>query len=162
MFKLLNTKTICNFSIQSADDFNKWNNQLLNYNLNSFQHRILLRLSTFVYKILHENNSPLNLSCQFVFNYTLDKKYSLRNLNHLHIPAIGTCNEYGIKQFIYFFSKFINEIMIIENLELNFQIFKSITKNNLDNLFLKFIKVFVSFDLKFKPLYIKHKTKLSI
>ena len=52
--------------------------------------------------------------------------------------------------------------MIIENLELNFQIFKSITKNNLDNLFLKFIKVFVSFDLKFKPLYIKHKTKLSI
>ena len=43
-FKLINTKQICNLSIQTFSNFNKWNNLLSIYYLNSFQHRILFRL----------------------------------------------------------------------------------------------------------------------
>jgi len=115
LFKLLNTKAICNFSILTSEN-------------------------------------------QFIFKYDLNKKYSLRNENDLYIPSIGIYNQNGTKQFIYFFSKFINEIMTLDKINFNFKVFKSETNNNIINLFLKFIKIFVSFDLKFKPMYIKHKT----
>ncbi len=158
LFKLLNTKAICNFSILTSEYFNKWNKKLNKYKLNSFQHRILVKLHTYIYKILHYCNSPRNLSNQFIFKYDLNKKYSLRNENDLYIPSIGIYNQNGTKQFIYFFSKFINEIMTLDKINFNFKVFKSETNNNIINLFLKFIKIFVSFDLKFKPMYIKHKT----
>lgn len=48
--------------------------------------------------------------------------------------------------------------MTLDKINFNFKVFKSETNNNIENLFLKFIKIFVSFDLKFKPMYIKHKT----
>jgi len=81
LFKLVNTKQICNLSIQTSSDFNKWNNLLSIYSLNSYQHRILFRLHIYIYKIIHYKNSPRNLSSQFLFNSALNKKYNLRNIN---------------------------------------------------------------------------------
>jgi len=74
IFKLINTNKTCNFLIQSSNGFNLWNNHLDIYNLYSFQHRILFRLHTHIYKILHFNNSPRNLSNQFIFNSALNNK----------------------------------------------------------------------------------------
>jgi len=62
LFKLVNTKQICNLSIQTSSDFNKWNNLLSIYSLNSYQHRILFRLHIYIYKIIHYKNSPRNFS----------------------------------------------------------------------------------------------------
>jgi len=146
LFKLINTKQICNLSIQTSSDFNKWNNLLSIYNLNSFQHRILFKLHIYIYKIIHYKNSPRNLSSQFLFNSALNKKYNLRNINDFYIPSIGVYNEVGSKQFIYFFSKFINEIMTTE-------FYKARVKNNINLLFIDFVSIFTNFDLKFKTFY---------
>ena len=118
LFKLINTKQICNLSIQTSSDFNKWNNLLSIYNLNSFQHRILFRLH---------------------FDY--------------YIPSIGVFNEIGSKQFIYFFSKFINEIMTRDDIELNLEFYKARVKKKINLLFIDFISIFTNFDLKFKTFY---------
>jgi hypothetical protein len=138
--------------ISFANDFNLWNNHLDIYNLYSFQHRILFRLHTYIYKILHFNNSPRNLSNQFIFNSALNKKYSLRNLNDLYVPSISIFNDNGNKQFNYFFSRFINEIMNANEIETDFDIFKSKIKTNINSLFLDFMVSFPNFDLKFKTM----------
>jgi hypothetical protein len=153
LFKLVNTKQICNLSIQTSSDFNKWNNLLSIYSLNSYQHRILFRLHIYIYKIIHYKNSPRNLSSQFLFNSALNKKYNLRNINDYYIPSIGVFNEIGSKQFIYFFSKFINEIMARDDIELNLELYKAKVKKNINLLFLDFIAIFTNFDLKFKTFY---------
>jgi hypothetical protein len=151
--KLVNTKKICDFTIYTSNDFNLWNNQLSYYNINSFQHRILFRLNTYIYKILHYKNSPRNLSILFIFNSALNKKYSLRNTNDLYIPSIGRYNDNGEKQFDYFFSKFINEIMSKNEIELDFDLFKTRAKNNINLLFLDFVVIFINFDLNFKKCF---------
>jgi hypothetical protein len=157
IFKLVDTKKICNFTINSSNDFNLWNNQLSYYNINSFQHRILFRLNTYIYKILHYKNSPRNLSKLFIFNSALNKKYSLRNTNDLYIPSIGRYNDNGEKQFDYFFSKFINEIMSKNEIELDFDLFKTRAKNNINLLFLDFVVIFINFDLNFKKMFKNYK-----
>jgi hypothetical protein len=157
IFKLVDTKKICNFTINTSNDFNLWNNQLSYYNINSFQHRILFRLNTYIYKILHYKNSPRNLSKLFIFNSALNKKYSLRNTNDLYIPSIGRYNDNGEKQFDYFFSKFINEIMSKNEIELDFDLFKTRAKNNINLLFLDFVVIFINFDLNFKKMFKNYK-----
>ena len=130
-----------------------FNNILSIYNLNSFQHRFLFRLHIYIYKIIHYKNSPRNLSSQFLFNSALNKKYNLRNINDFYIPSIGVYNESGSKKFIYFFSKFINEIMTRDDIELNLQFYKARVKNNINLLFIDFVSIFTNFDLKFKTFY---------
>jgi hypothetical protein len=62
---------------------------------------------------------------------------------------------------IYFFSKFINEIMARDDIELNLELYKAKVKKNINLLFLDFIAIFTNFDLKFKTFYdIKLKKKL--
>jgi hypothetical protein len=52
IFKLFDTKAICGTIINNSDDFDNWNFLLYDkYGINSFQHRLLLRLSMFIYKI---------------------------------------------------------------------------------------------------------------
>ena len=157
IFKLINTKKTCTFSVKSSNDFNLWNNHLPFYNLTSFQHRTILRLQTYIYKLLHFSDSPRNLCNIFIRNSTLNKKYSLRNSNKFFVPSIGYYNDNGSKQFLYFFSKFVNEIMKIEDFDLNFEFFKNRTKNNINLIFIEFVNIFDNFDLKFKCCYIKPK-----
>jgi hypothetical protein len=109
-----------------------WNNHLDIYNLYSFQHRILFRLHAYIYKILHFNNSPRNLSNQFIFNSALNKKYSLRT----------------VQLFFQQICKWNNEI------ETDFDIFKSKIKTNINSLFLDFM---VSFP-NFPTFFLKSKT----
>jgi len=52
----------------------------------------------------------------------------------------------------YFFSRFINEIMNANEIETDFDIFKSKIKTNINSLFLDFMVSFPNFDLKFKTM----------
>ena len=96
----------------------------------------------------------LQVNKWFLFNSALNKKYNLRNINDYYIPSIGVFNETGSKQFIYFFSKFINELCR-NDIEIDYSFYKIRIKNNINLLFLKFVEVFVKFDLKFKIMFIK-------
>ena len=88
IFKLFDTKTISGTIINNSDDFNNWNFLLYDkYVINYFQHRLLLRLSMFIYKILKFNDSPTNLVNTFKKNSQLNKRYALRNANNFTIPS---------------------------------------------------------------------------
>ena len=114
---------------------------------------ILFRLHIYIYKIIHYMNSPRNLSIQFLFNSAFNKKYNLRNINDFYIPSIGVYNDNGSKKFIYFFSKFIYEIMTRHDIELNIELFKARVKNNINLLSIDFINIFKNFNLKIKTFY---------
>jgi hypothetical protein len=149
IFKLLDTNRVKNTKINSIDDYNIWNNNLEYYGLQAYQHRIIIRLSTYIHKILNNSNSPANLVACFTYNNNLNKKYNLRNLNKLYIPSKGKYNDRFENTFNYFFSKFVNELYS-EDLLLGFNLFKIRVINNINCNFLKFIKTFEKFDINFK------------
>jgi hypothetical protein len=60
IFKLLNLK--------ATADANNFNNLLENYGLNNFQHRLLIRLATFVHNIVNIEQAPKLLKEQIVMN----------------------------------------------------------------------------------------------
>lgn len=139
--------------INNINDFNDWNKRLKHYNLFAYQHRIIIRLSTYIHKLFNNLDSPANLFNFFVFNRELNKNYDLRNLHKLNIPSKGKFNEFKQKTFDYFFSMLINELHINE-LHLNLNLFKSQLINNIDSLFLKFVQTFEKYDIKFKHKYL--------
>ena len=118
------------------------------YNLFAYEHRIIIHLSTYIHKLFNILDSPANLFNFFVFNRELNKSYDLRNLHKLNIPSKGKFNEFKQKTFDYFFSMLINKLHIKE-LHLDLNIFKSQLINRIGSLFLKFIKTFEKFDIKF-------------
>jgi hypothetical protein len=144
LFKLLNLK----YEIKLRIDFNNFNHLLLNYNLYSFQHRILLKLFRFSFNILNCTATPIDLKCKIIFNHQLNKNYNLRNINKLATPLTSQGNNYGTRTFSYFFSHFINkfDVNIFSN---NYSIFNDTITANLNNYFLVFINQNTNFDLNY-------------
>ena len=112
-------------------------------------HRIIIKLMFFSHKIFNEPDSPTELKKQFICNLNLNKGHELRNLNKLYQPMSIGFNSYGENDFIYFFSRFINKCYI-NNLYLNFSLFKTWAKNNVNVFFINFIKEFPKFNLEYK------------
>jgi hypothetical protein len=152
IFSLIATKQIKNFIIEDSSDFNKWNTLLENYGLNAFQHRLIIRISTYIHKILNIENSPKNLKNTFTTNEELNKHYDLRNLQDLTIPSIGIFNDHGKETFEYFFSQFINKTLK-DLTDYNPRFFKTVIEKNINSLFLKQIENFDKFDLRFRIYY---------
>ena len=90
-----------------------------------------------------EQHTWINVTKNFVacFTYNLNKKYNLRNLKKLYIPNKFKFNDSFENTFNYFFSKFINELLI-KDLKLDFSLFKIRVVNNINCKFLEFIKTF--------------------
>jgi hypothetical protein len=154
--KISNSYNLClymlfNFkpNITSTPDFNDYNNKLQQIGLFNFQHRFIQRTSLFIHKILNLSSSPPNLKNKFIFNSNLNKHHLLRNSTDLYVPSIGKFNHYGEETFEYFFSKFINNL-IINDINLNFTFFKSRIMNNINLIFILFTNIFNKFDLNFK------------
>lgn len=131
------------------DDILQFKIQLSEYNLYDFDSRLLTRLATFVFKVINETNSPKNLRDCFVKNYSMNKKYNLRNSNDFHIPSIGKHNVYLKNSFQYFFPKFAN-ILLINELSLKSETFKFRIKNNAINLVPVMRSNFDKFNLEYK------------
>ena len=133
-------------------DFNYINNQLEKLGLNSFQHRIFIRLMTFSYKLFSSEFVPLNLKNLFVENTYFP--YNLRNCiaNTFIVPVKGILNNYGDKTFHYFFSIFINTFC--KNNQFNdflipFKLFKTRTINNVNLHYSLFVSTFNNFNIKY-------------
>jgi len=95
IFKIINVKSVHDSIINSSEDFNKWNTLLEQYGLNGFQHRLIIRLATYIQKIFCYSNSPSNLANCFTLNNDLNKSYNLRNLLELKLPDKGKYIDYG-------------------------------------------------------------------
>jgi len=61
--------------------FNHLNNLLNQYNIDCFQHRVIIRLSCFIYKIINYNSAPLGLKSILIRNLTVIDNNNLRNKN---------------------------------------------------------------------------------
>ena len=106
------------------------------------------RIAIFIHKILNIDSAPVILKEKIKFN-NMTHNYNLRNNNQLQIPHLGNHNNFGKNTFIYFYTKFINEI-IINDIDINHVLFKFRIKNNININFLKFIVLFKKFDLNYK------------
>jgi len=77
IFKLINVKSVHDSIINSSEDFNKWNILLEQYGLNGFQHRLIIRLATYIQKTFCYSNSP-NLANCFTLNNDLNHIIQLK------------------------------------------------------------------------------------
>ena len=141
--KLFNLK----YDIDTSDDFNKMNNDLEKHGLSSFQHRLIQRFMIFSFNIMNQPDNQLRK--QLNFNKDLNKKYSLRNMNNLCQPQLAGSNSFDEDTIEYFFYLFINTCCL-NDLHLELSMFKMRTKNNINILFNKFIKIFPKFDLIYR------------
>ena len=146
--KLLNIR----FNVKNNDDFYILNNKIIHYNLDCFQHRLIKRLSRFIYKTINFSDSPIRLKSILVRNCSKNLIYNLRNSNQYIVPSKGKYNEYREKTFDYFYSIFINNFLI-SNLQFDYNSFNRWIDNNINLIFVKFCKIFINFDIFYKKIY---------
>ena len=141
LYKLLNLK--------ATSDANDFNSILEKFGLNNFQHRLLIRMATFVYNIINVEQATKLLKEQLILNVNIKKGgYNLRNKFQIN-QSLRINNYYGEATFVYIYSKFINNI-ILNDLNLHFYSFKKLLYNNLKFHFMKLIEIFSKFDLWLK------------
>ena len=143
LFKLLRINTV-------AVDHNQFNNKLdIKYNLKSFVHRLVVKTTTFAHKIMNQALAPSLLKSCLALNKDVSHKhtYELRNLDQVNEKS-KLYNHFGELTFSYFFPKLINKL-ILNDISLNFSMFKTRICNNINILFDKFVKTFPKFDLSF-------------
>ena len=145
LFKLLRIE----FKIVRIEDINLFNNYLSNFNLYTFQHRLLSRILLFSFKLLNYKMFNINLKNELIFNNKLNKGYSLRNENNLAFINSTSLNSFNENTLHYFFTKFIN-CCCIDIIYLNEKHYKIFIENNINLIFLIFIKNFAKFDVQYK------------
>ena len=142
--KLLNF----NFSTISSD-FNIVNNSLEKVGLNSFQHRLFIRLMTFSHKLFNSEFAPQSLkNCLQMKSNIASISTRSSMVKSIAIYDIGVFNDYGKKTFNYFFGNFIN-VFCINDFVLSFKFFKTRTINNVNLFFKSFISNCSCFDIKY-------------
>jgi len=127
-----------------SKNFNDVNNFLEKYGLYAFQHRFLERMLSFSFKSLFFHNSPENLKNIFLKNDSRNFSYNLRNSANLIEPMAKTNS--GEKTFGYFYSRLINSFVIKRSM-LKFATFKLSIYNNINLIFIDFVKKFKKFDI---------------
>jgi hypothetical protein len=124
-------------NLNATVDANNFNTLLENYALNNFQHRLFIRMATFLHNIVNIEQAPKLLKDQIRMNVNIDKGgYNLRNKFQMNQP-LRIHNHYGEATFVYFCTKFINNL-ILEYLKNNFYTFRKLLFNNLNNHFVKY------------------------
>jgi hypothetical protein len=148
--KIIGSNEIKSIKINENHDYNIYNNYLDHFQLQTFQHRLLIRFSLYIYKII-SFNTPAMLASVLTKNNEREVNYVLRNANLYTIPKKGSINNHMENTFHYFFANFLNEI-INDFISLNLSIaaFKKTIRENINKLFITFVENFEKFDLKIK------------
>lgn len=153
--KLANSYYLCIFKLFKLS-FNSDNYELVNLELKKFgifnlHHRIVKKLSIFVYKINIFQNPP-NLKNELKFNFERKVPYNLRNSKNLSMPR--TERKFGEQTFGYFFTKFIN-ILFIEKIcdKTSFKDFKIFINKTLDHCVSKALDQFKKLNFYIKYFY---------
>ena len=133
------------YYIGTSADYNKLNNILESYGIFTFQHRVISRIIVFAFKIVHNNSFPVCLKNQIIINNENPiYPYGLRGINKLRC-----CGKEEENTFYYYFSQIINKFCI-DDLKLPIDILKIRVENNINVIFLEFVKLYEKFDLKHK------------
>ena len=151
--QMINNDWIKSIKIGENHEYNIYNNYLNCFNLQTFQHRLIIRYSTYIFKILKIEHSPKTLSKLLIKNNTRDVSYHMRNAVLFYVPDKGRHNDYMENTFQYFFSNFLNQIELIrefiEKAE-NLVKYKWLIRSNINQIFIEFTSNFEKFDLKIK------------
>ena len=135
------------FKFKATCDPSETNNNLEKLSLFSFQHHIILKLFSFVHKIYQEINSPKNLKAQI--NQKKDTiNYNLRSCNTF-TQSQTKFSHYGEQTFNFFSSNLLNEFCPNDFL-IKYELFRTIIFNNINIIYIKFIKVFKKYDIYYK------------
>ncbi len=161
--------------IAQSEDFNLFNDILKSFNLYCFQHRLILRLSTFVHNILSSTSSPpllrqhlirnsetihgrsdinevISTSCTASalsnFQTTSNLRYVLRNIDEFKVPMASTLNNHADFRFPIFYAQFCN-LLLLPHLSLDKIKFKTCVQQNLNTFFSHFASKFKKFDLTY-------------
>ena len=131
------------------------NKFLSSYNLFSFEHRIIYKLSIFSFNLNNNSNSPVELK-NLLKPPEVIHSYSLRSSTKAIIKTNVISSKYGEWSFGNFFSKFFNKILINRQLffENNFLKFKFLLFKNIDILYSNFVNIFSKFNLSINFSYI--------
>ena len=154
--KINNSFNFCLFKLfkfkinSEMDNLNEFNNFLEKYKLFTFQHRLIHRVLLFTHKIINKTESPINLKNQINKIDISKVVYSLREPTLLKVPRIRT--HYGENTFSYFFNMLLNKFCI-NDINLNFNLFKNRMFNNINLIFIEFISYFPKFNLAYKHFY---------
>jgi len=150
LFKLLNFKKS---SDENIEDFNE---NLSNYGLFSFQHRVMIKIFNFAHSMINNLNSPVDL--QQVFKQETYLKSKARSAS-LILPVIKT--HFGEKTFQFFFIKLFNNFGKKDFFS-NYELYISSINRNLKSIFIKFVNIFPIFNVFYKNLdYLDKKSKNS-
>ena len=134
----------------NIEDFNKLNNELSQFNLDCFQHRLIKRIARFVHKIFKNQFTPTELKMSLSKNSEHKQiNYDLRNKNMFVLPSKGRYNDHMESTYTYFYSKFLNEFLL-KDIQLEPSHFHRRVDNNINLYFIKFTRLFVKFDLNFR------------
>ena len=139
-------------NIQFSSDFNLFNNTLESFNLNCFQHRLIIRLSTFIHKIINNSSSPPFLRKCLVKNSSINITHALRNANLFKVPPPSILNNHADFRFGIFFAQFAN-LLLTPFLDLDLSQFKQSIYNNINRFFPLFTDFFAKFDLTYSTPY---------
>ena len=84
------------------------NNLLKDNNIFSFHHRIVFRTTSFLYKIITNNNAPLELKSLLKAQVINDNKYNLRSNGRTLVVSSRSKSKYGDLRFKIFFANYVN------------------------------------------------------
>jgi hypothetical protein len=93
-------------NLKATVDANNFNKLLENYGLSNFQHRLFIRMDTFLHNIVNIEQAPKLLKNQIRMNDNIGG-HNQRNKFQVNQP-LRIHNHYGEATFVYFCSKFIN------------------------------------------------------
>lgn len=154
LFKLFKFKfSIKNSSSEEEKSFNRFNDLLENYNLFTFQHRLIYRILIFIHKIVNDDTSPVLLKNMInkyeisMLSYPLRTAASYRKVTLYRLPRTRT--HYGEDTFNFFINKLLNKFCI-DDLKLNLNFFKKRIYNNINLIFFNFIDYFPKLNLYYK------------
>ena len=135
------------FKLNFSNNTTFVNNYLESINLFSFQHHLLFRLSTFLFKQLNNFDSPFYLKC--LIKKQKNPFYNLRSNSVNSEKKFCIKNHFGESTCNYFFTKLFILIGPSE-FYLNFSFFKNRVYNNINILFDLFTVKFPKYDLNTK------------
>jgi len=112
IFKIINVKSVHDSIINSSEDFNKWNTLLEQYGLNGFQHRLIIRLATYIQNVFFDLGANIGDSAEN-FLSVLDKAISENDIKK--VVLANKLKENWIMYLIEGNSKFDQSLLNLKN-----------------------------------------------
>ena len=134
-------------NLKATVDANNFSKLLENYGLNNFQHRLFIRMATFLHNVVNIEQAPKLFKDQIRMNVNINKGgYNLRNKFQSAFKNTQSLRwSYICLLLLKIYRQFYSR-----RLKNNFYTFRKLLYNNLNNHFVKSCQIFPKFDLWLK------------